>query len=79
MQLNAQATLFSSYVEFHRMIYFYIFREEGRGGGRSFGSRSYGGGGRSGGFGRDRRDDRRDDRRGGGFKRPCKFWMDKGR
>ena len=22
---------------------------------------------------------RRDDRRGGGFKRPCKFWMDKGR
>ena len=26
-----------------------------------------------------RRDERRDDRRGGGFKRPCKFWMEKGR
>jgi len=26
-----------------------------------------------------RKDARRDDRRGGGFKRPCKFWMDKGR
>ena len=50
------------------------FREEGRGGGRSFGSRGFGdrgrsggfGGGRSGGFGDRRRDDRRDDRRGGG-------------
>jgi len=49
-------------------------REEGRGGGRSFGSRGFGdrgrnrgfGGERSGGFGDRRRDDRRDDRRGGG-------------
>ena len=50
------------------------YREEGRGGGRSFGSRGFGdrgrnrgfGGERSGGFGDRRRDDRRDDRRGGG-------------
>lgn len=45
-------------------------REEGRGGGRSFGDRGRRGGfgdrGRSGGFGDRRRDDRRDDRRGGG-------------
>lgn len=46
-------------------------REEGRRGGGGFGrdrggSRSFGDRGRSGGFGRDRRDDRRDDRRGGG-------------
>merc|ERR1712150_229541 len=45
-------------------------REEGRGGGRSFGDRGRRGGfgdrGRSGGFGDSRRDDRRDDRRGGG-------------